>query len=370
MPELVAVTLPGGSGFVQALDRIWAEGDAVLPIDTRLPGAARQVLLDTMRPSRLIDEQGDEHRLDGGRPLEDGDALVVPTSGSTGTPKGVVHTHRSLTASARLTSTALGVDPDHDAWLCPLPVSHIAGLAVILRARWSGIPVEVLPHFDAREVEAAARDRGATLTALVPTALARIDPSLFRRIVVGGSAIPAVRPPNTVATYAMTETGSSIVFDGRPLDEVELRIVDGEIQVRGPMLFRTYRNGPAPFTDDDWYPTGDAGALADDGTISVHGRRGDMIITGGENVWPAPVEALLGTLDGIAEVAVVGRPDPEWGHVVTAVVVPTDPANPPSIDALRAAVKEQMHPAAAPRRIELVEALPHTPLGKVLRSQL
>lgn len=370
MNELVAVALPGGPSFVDVLERVWAEGDAVLPVDLRLPPPGRAALFDAMGPSRLIEEDGDESTLDGGRPTEDGDALVVPTSGSTGHPKGVVHTHDSLRASARSTSRALDVDPERDAWLCCLPLSHIAGLAVIMRARCAGVPLEVHPRFDAAAVEAAARERGATLTSLVPTALTRIDPGLFRRIVVGGSAVPADRPPNTVASYGMTETGSAVVFDGWALDDVELRIVDGEIQVRGPMVLRAYRDGSDPRTADGWLPTGDAGALAADGRLEVHGRRGDLIITGGENVWPAPVERILAVRPDVDEVAVVGRPDPEWGQVVTAIVVPTDAAAPPSLDALRQAVKEQLHPFAAPRRLELVATLPRSSLGKVLRSRL
>lgn len=374
MHELVAVALPAGPSFVDVLDRVWADGDAVLPVDLRLPPPGRAALFEAMGPSRLIEGEGEDHghesELDGGYPTEDGDALVVPTSGSTGRPKGVVHTHDSLQASARSTSRALDVDPQRDAWLCCLPLSHIAGLAVILRAKWAGIPLEIHPRFDATAVQAAARERGATLTSLVPTALARIDPSLFRRIIVGGSAPPTDRPANTVASYGMTETGSAVVFDGWPLDDVELRIVDGEIQVRGPMVLRAYRDGTDPRTPEGWLPTGDAGSLDADGRLEVQGRRGDLIITGGENVWPAPVERILAARPEVAEVAVVGRPDPEWGQVVTAIVVPTDAATPPSLDALRQAVKEQLHPYAAPRRLELVASLPRSSLGKVLRSQL
>ena len=298
MNELVAVALPGGPQFVATLERLWADGDAVLPVDPRLPPPARSALFEAMHPSRLIDAAGDASPLMNGLPTLEGDALVVPTSGSTGRPKGVVHTHDSLRASARSTSLALDVDPERDRWLCPLPLSHIAGLAVIMRARWAGVPVEVHPRFDPAEVEAAARDRGATLTSLVPTALARIDSSLFRRIIVGGAAPPADRPANVVATYGMTETGSAIVFDGCALTDVELRIADGEIHVRGPMLLRAYRDGTDPRTTDGWLPTGDLGALDADGTLSVHGRRGDLIITGGENVWPAPVEQTPGHASG------------------------------------------------------------------------
>ncbi len=338
-----------------------------MPLDPRLPSAARDSLLSVLSPTLLIDAEGNEHRLNG-RKVESGDALVVATSGSTGTPKGVVHTHASLEASARSTSTALGVDVSNDRWLCCLPLTHIAGLAIVVRSRTFEIPLVVHDRFDAAVVETAARD-GATLTSLVPTALARIDPQLFRRIIIGGQAAPENLPGNCRASYGMTETGSAVVFDGELLPGVELRIVDGEIQVRGQMLLRCYRDDTNPRTAEGWFPTNDAGELSD-GRLVVHGRRGDLIISGGENIWPAPVEESLSRLDSIAEVAVVGRPDNEWGHVVTAIIVAADASQPPTLDELRDHVKQTLPAYCAPRRIELLDALPRTPLGKIQRRLL
>ena len=367
MPNLVAIALTGQQ-FVDAMRRVWDDGDAVLPIDPRLPPVAVDALLATMRPARVIGGDGESSALPDPMPTEVGDALVVPTSGSTGAPKGVVHTHASIEASARSTSSALGVDPATDRWLCCLPLSHIAGLAVVVRALTFEVPLVVHDRFEAAAVMQAAA-HGATLTALVPTALARIDASAFRRIIVGGSAAPAHLPDNCVMSYGMTETGSAVVFDGHPLPGVELRILDEEIQVRGDMLLRCYRDGTDPRTSDGWLPTDDAGSVTD-GVLSVRGRRGDLIITGGENVWPAPIETLLATLDSVAEVAVIGRPDPEWGQVVTAVVVPTDPADPPLLEELREVVRTALPAFFAPRRLEVVSALPRTPLGKVERRSL
>lgn len=369
VPELVAAVLAGRPG-VDLLLTCWDRGDAVMPVDPRLPPPAVERLLGAMRPHRFIDGSGAVQTLPDPLPVEDGDALVMVTSGSTGDPKGVVHTHRSVEASARATTEALGVDRHRDRWLCCLPLAHVAGLSVVLRARWASVPCEVIRTFDAAEVMAAARERGATLTTLVPTALARIDPSAFRRIVVGGAAPPATLPPNAVVSYGMTETGSAVAYDGRPLPGVEIRIVNGEIQLRGPMLLRTYRDGHDPRTPDGWFPTDDAGAWDGDGRLVVHGRRGDLIISGGENVWPAEVERVLGEHPGVSEVAVQGRPDPEWGQRVVAIVVPADPSEPPRLEELRAAVKEQLPAYAAPRELELVPSLPRSPLGKVLRSRL
>lgn len=366
MHELVAIARTG-QDFVESLERVWERGDAALPLDPRLPDAARDRLLTALGPTSIIDRAGHERSLDG-RGVEEGDALVIATSGSTGIPKGVVHTHRSLAASAASVSIALGVDPARDRWLCCLPLTHVAGLAIIVRARHLGTPLVVHDRFDVVAVAEAAR-AGATLTSLVPTTLARIDPAPFRKIIVGGQAAPAELPPNCRASYGMTETGSAVVLDGETLPGVELRIVDDEIHVRGDMLLRCYRDGSDPRTGDGWFATDDAGAIVN-GRLVVHGRRGDLIISGGEKVWPAPVEEAIAQLSSVAEVAIVGRPDPEWGHVVTAIVAPTDPASPPSLEALRERVKESLPAYCAPHRIELVEALPRTALGKVERRAL
>ncbi len=119
----------------------------------------------------------------------------------------------------------------------------------------------------------------------------------------------------------MTETGSGVVYDGVPLDGVEVRIAAGEVHVRCPMLFRCYRDGTSPLVDG-WFATGDGGRLDADGKLVVDGRIGELIITGGENVWPQAVEAVLSDHPAVRDVAVAGRPDAEWGETVVAYVVP------------------------------------------------
>lgn len=368
MRELVALQLTGPP-FVEALRRAWDDGDAVLPLDPNLPAPALEAIISAMSPSHLVDPDGAVTNVAGGLPIEDGDAVVVTTSGSTGVPKGVVHTHASLKASALALCAAIDIDPERDRWLCCLPVSHIGGLSIVTRSFVVGFDLEIHARFDPAAVTDAAH-RGATLASFVPTTLARIDPSLFRLILVGGAAPPEALPPNCRATYGLTETCSNVVIDGRPLPGVELRIRDGEILARGGMLMRAYRDGTSPITTDGWLPTGDAGDIGPDGTLTVHGRRGDLVITGGENVWPVPVEAILQRVVGVAEVAVIGRPDPDWGQLVTAVVVPSDPHDPPTLDQLREEVKVVLPGYCAPRRLELVDALPRTSLGKIRRQAL
>jgi o-succinylbenzoate---CoA ligase len=183
--------------------------------------------------------------------------------------------------------------------------------------------------------------------------------------------MPEHLPPNAVTTYGMTETGSGVVYDGVPLDGVEVRVRDGQVELQGPMLLRAYRDGTDPKDAEGWLRTGDAGAWDPAARrLRVFGRVGDLVITGGENVWPVAVERALARHPAVAEVAVVGRPDPEWGQRVVAVVVPAAGAEPPTLDSLRDTVKAELPAYAAPRELVLVAALPRTPLGKVARARL
>ncbi len=299
-----------------------------------------------------------------GEPVEPGDALVVATSGSTGEPKGVVLTHDAVAASAAATSARIGTEPD-DHWLACLPLSHVGGLSVVTRALHTGAELTVLPQFDAAAVDASP----ATLVSLVSTALGRIDSTRFRAIVLGGSRPPADRPPNSITTYGLTETGSGVVYDGIPLDGVDVDIADdSEIRLRGPMLLREYRDGSSPLDDDGWLATGDLGSWDGSGRLEVAGRRSDLIISGGENIWPEAVEAALLTHPDVADVLVQGSDDYEWGEIVTAIVVPAGGVL-PTLEGLREHVKATQPAYMAPKRLVLAEALPRTSIGKLRRGQ-
>ncbi|MDQ6615433.1 MAG: fatty acid--CoA ligase family protein, partial [Actinomycetota bacterium] len=331
---------------------------------------ARRQLLSMMAPGAVVDSSG-RSRLDHGRPVEDGDALVVATSGTTGEPRGVVLTHGAVAASARASSARLAVDPLRHRWLACLPLSHVGGLSVVTRALLTGTALEVHPGFDAATVTAGAGP--SVFVSLVPTALRRVPAGSFHTVVLGGSAPPPSEelPANAVTTYGLTETGSGVVYDGVPLDGVEVAIGAGdEVRVRGPMLLRAYRDGTVPLDDRGWFATGDSGAIGPDGRLVIRGRLSDVIISGGENIWPTAVEAVLRRHPAVADVAIAGRPDPEWGERVVAWVVPTDMAAPPTLDALRALVKEHLAPWAAPRQLVLADSLPRTSMGKVRRGQL
>jgi O-succinylbenzoic acid--CoA ligase len=383
VPELVALDLPGGAGFVDALRAVWDTGDAATPLDPRLPPAARQAILEALRPSRVVASDGAQHALPDGVPVEDGDAIVMATSGSSGTPKGVVLTHDALLASAKATSGALGIDTDRHSWLACLPLAHVGGLSVVMRAILTGTALTVLPGFDADDVEAFGRSGRATHVALVATALGRLDASVFTTVLLGGARPPGRLAGNVVVTYGMTETGSGVVYDGTPLDGVELAIGhatnehpvgnSGEILIRAPMLMRCYRDGDTarvvgPDGTATWFATGDAGALDAAGRLTVSGRIAEVINTGGEKVWPDAVERVIAGHAGVAEVAVWKRPDPEWGERVVAWVIPAGTA--PSLDELRELVGSTLSPWAAPKELLLVSELPRTPLGKVRRASL
>jgi o-succinylbenzoate---CoA ligase len=351
--RLVVIVAHGTPDFADALRRAWDDGDAVLPLDPRLPPAARRQVLDAARPHE---------------PCLDGDALVVASSGTTGPPKAAVLTHDAVATSAQATSRRLGVDPDHDRWLACLPLAHVGGLGVVTRALHTGVPLTVVDRADAATLSWAAQ-QGCTLVALVPTLLARIDPGAFRIILLGGSAMPRDLPPNAVTTYGMTETGGGVVYDGTPLEGVDVRVDGGEVHVRGPMLLRAYRDGTDPKASDGWLATGDAGEWDPaTRTLRVTGRLAELIITGGENVWPATVEERLTAHPGVREVLVFGRDDPTWGQRVVARVVPADPHDPPALDSLRGFVKQTLPAWAAPAEVEIVDTLPRTALGKLRRS--
>ncbi len=380
--ELIAFDLAGSAAFVDALQRAWDDGDAVLPLDPRAPRAHTEAVLAAMRPAAVIGPDGTRTALPDPVPVEPGDALVVTTSGTTGSPKGVVHTHDSVEQAAFTTSIAAGVVPEAT-WLACLPLSHVGGLSVVTRALRTGAGLVVHDRAEPEAID-RARAEGATHVSLVPTLLSRVRTEGWRTILLGGSAIPADRPSNSIATYGMTETFGGVVYDGYALTGVGMRIAlpdgsterAGPVELRSPTLLRAYRDGGDPHgvdpvDRDGWFRTGDLGSIdARTGVLTVLGRADDLIISGGEKVWPGPVEQVLRTDPRVREVAVVGRADREWGQRVVAVVVPHDHADPPQLEALRGLAREQLPVASAPKELELVDSLPRTALGKIRRTLL
>jgi O-succinylbenzoic acid--CoA ligase len=319
--------------------------------------------------------------------VEPGTAVIIATSGSTGEPKGVLLSADALRASATATHNRLG---GPGSWLLATPAQYIGGLQVLVRSLLAGTSYAVLPagHFDGdrfAESAAALRDDGPRYTALVPTQLTRLldggGPGLeaartFDAIIIGAAATsPGLRERaaeagvRIVPAYGMSETASGCVYDGFPLDGVQAKIgPDDRILLSGPVLAHGYRLRPDLTADafaDGWFRTGDRGRLVD-GRLEVLGRLDDMINTGGVKVSAAAVERALGSCPGVRESCVVGLPDPEWGQVVAAAIVPEGMA--PAAEDLRAAVRASAGAAAVPKRLEFVDALPLRGPGKIDRT--
>lgn len=366
--ELVAIDMPAGDAFVNVLRKVWDSGDAVLPIDQRLPKVARKNLITQFKVSSLIGADGLRVKVAPGEPVDEGDALVVATSGSTGEPKGVVHTHGSIKAAVANTGARLGCSAaDH--WLACISLAHVGGLSVVLRALHFGSQLTIESRADKATIESAVKN-GANMTSLVPTILHSVDISNFKTVLVGGAHTPTNLPSNAISTYGLTETFGGVVYNGEPIDGVEIRIgTDSEIEIRCDSLLRTYRNGIDPKNSEGWLHTGDLGEFKD-GKLSVLGRKDDLIKTGGYKVWPITVENSLRQHEVVADVVVAGTPDEKWGQTVTAWVVLRPDTKSLRLEDLSKHVRLTLPDYCAPKKVFIVDEIPRSSLGKALMSEL
>ena len=375
MPRLIAIDIAASKQFRDAVQQIWHDGDVVLALDQRLLPAARQRVAVALGADLLVDEH-DTHRLSTETDtnsssatrlvaLQPDDALVIATSGSTGAPKGVVHTHTGLAAHARMSGERLGLSATDHWWLC-LPPAHIGGFGVLYRALHFGAQLSFAAHVDDDSLHTAL-EAGASHTAVVPTHLARHDFAQWQTVLVGG-ARSGVLPDNAISTYGLTETGGGVIYDGVALEGVAMQLIAGRILLQSPSMARTYRHA-ALALQNGWLDTGDVGVMVDD-QLRVQGRADDLIITGGNKVWPHVVEQRLREHPLVRDVAVRGRPDPEWGSIVCAYVVPASLTNAPTLEALRHHVKETLASYYAPRGLVIVDNIPRTALGKVITAEL
>ena len=366
--ELVAIDMPASDAFVDVLKKVWDSGDAALPIDQRLPDAARKNLLTQFKVSSVVGKDGSRAKVATGEPVDEGDALVVATSGSTGEPKGVVHTHGSIQAAVLNTGARLGCNAaDH--WLACISLAHVGGLSVVLRALHFGSQLTIAPRADSATIESAVKN-GANMTSLVPTVLHSVNISNFKTVLVGGAHTPKNLPSNAISTYGLTESFGGVVYNGTPLDGVEIRISqDSEIEIRCASLLRAYRNGFDPKNNEGWLLTGDLGEF-NQGKLSVLGRKDDLIKTGGYKVWPITVESSLRQHQAIADLIVAGTPDEKWGQTVTAWVVLRPEAKSLRLDDRSTHVRLTLPDYCAPKKVYIVDEIPRSSLGKPLISEL
>jgi O-succinylbenzoic acid--CoA ligase len=366
-------------------------GAALLPLSPRLTEAERGQIVEVVEPMIDLDDPGLLTQTEADLPMlgeHDTDAICayVLSSGSTGAPKPIGLTYGNFLWSAMGGAFNIGVDPA-DRWLCCVPLSHIAGLSIVIRSAIYGTTAVVHDGFDVDRVARSLAEDRITVVSLVTTMLSRLldagaDLSGPRAILVGGGPVPESilaaaldRGATVVQTYGLTETCSQVTTlapedalrklgsAGRPLLSSHVRIRDGEILIQGPTV------APGRYDESGWLHTGDLGHIDEEGFLYVRDRIDDMIVTGGENVVPAEVEEVLLRHPAVVEAAVVGREDPEWQQAVTAIVVLAPEAE-VTPDELRHHCAETLAGYKVPKRVELAAALPRTPSGKLMRRAL
>ena len=427
--DRVALLAGGSVRFVELLHAVQRLGATLVPLNVRLAAAEVAELLDDCQPRLLVFDAASMRLVSDARPastdaievesLQDLPArgelpppridpgrvhTIVYTSGTTGKPKGAMLTHASHFASAAASRANLGA-LHGDRWLAALPLHHVGGLSILLRSVIDGSAVVLHGVFDADRVDRSLREDGITLGSMVATMLKRLIeraagkcyPSSLRAMLVGGGpALPSLLEQAlalglpALATYGLTETASQVATwplsessagragAGRALGETRLRIAEpneeghGEILVSGPTVMAGYFRRPtesAIALRDGWLHTGDIGHLDESGCLHVHDRRSDLIISGGENVYPAEVEAALLSHPDVSEAAVFPLADPEWGQHVGAAVV-LRPGRELADGALRDWCAARLARFKLPRTIRFVAALPRTASGKVKRRDL
>ncbi len=393
--ERVAIALPAGLDFAVALHACLLLGAVAVPVDLRLGERERAAVVDGA--AVVVDEplRADPARGIATGAVHDLDAVaaVIHTSGTTSAPKPVELTYGNFLWSALGSAVALGLDP-RERWLCNLPLSHVGGLSILLRSAIYATTAVVHERFDPELALGAilADAQPVTVVSLVATTLARLldagleRPPALRCALTGGGPVPAALLERARAagvpvslTYGLTEACSQVsttplaTLDlpsaaptaGPPLFCTRVRIgPEGEIEVAGPTVARGAAGA------DGWLRTGDLGRLNLEGNLQVTGRKADTIVTGGENVAPAEVEAVLEEHPGVLEAAAIGRPDERWGEAVTALVVLRGGARAHG-EELREHCAARLAAHKVPKRVALVEGpLPRTRSGKLLRREL
>jgi O-succinylbenzoic acid--CoA ligase len=378
---------------------------AGLPGLATLPASALEGSAAEAERARAAHAAREPHDFDPAQPL-----AVVYTSGTSGAPKGAELSHANFFASALASAFHLGVLPG-DRWLACLPLYHVGGLSIPLRSAITGTTALVHERFDADAVSRALDEDGVTGISLVATMLARLlevrgerpPPRSLRFALLGGSGAPRALLARArsagwplLPSYGLTEACSQVATrrpgdrespEGAglaPLVGTRVRIAGedgralgpdapGEILVRGPTVTRGYRGRPAEtaaLLRGGWLHTGDVGVLDARGLLRVLDRRSDLIVSGGENVYPAEIEAVLLEHPGVAEAGVAARPDALYGQRPAAWIVPHNAAWPPTPAELDAFCRARLAAFKVPVSFESRAALPRNATGKLLRREL
>lgn len=420
--ERVAIALPAGIAFAQALHACFLLGAVAVPIDLRLTATERERIV--AGTSLLVDEplsagvegESEKNRNRGEADVFAADVLadvpdrasragthslshdldavcaVIHTSGTTSAPRPIELTYGNFLWSALGSAVALGVDPK-ERWLCALPLSHVGGLSIVVRSAIYATTAVIHERFETERALAALQDEQITLVSLVSTTLARLldaglsEPPHLRCALTGGGPVGAALVQRAraagvpvVETYGLTEccsqaataplaaiaaAGAEDTGAGVPLFCTRTEIApDGEIVLAGPTVARGSRAA------DGRLHTGDLGRIDDRGFLHVTGRKADTIVSGGENVAPSEVEAVLESCPGVLEAAVVGREDEQWGEAVCAIVVTAAGARLEE-SVVREHCASRLAPFKVPKHVTFVsESLPRTASGKLLRREL
>lgn len=328
---------------------------------------------------------------------------IIYTSGTTGFPKGVVHTYGNHWWSAMGSALNLGIH-SNDKWLIPLPLFHVSGLSTSIKSVIYGMPIYLLEKFNVDQAHQAIMTKGVTIASVVTIMVQRLIeklgedkyPKAFRCFLLGGGPAPLnllekarkMQVP-IFQSYGMTETTSQIATlsahdalqkigsAGKPLVPAQLKIKPitendpiGEIQVNGPMVTKGYfkrEDANKKTFKNGWLATGDLGYLDEDGFLYVVDRRSDLIISGGENIYPTEIENVLASMDKVKEVGVTGKPDDTWGEVPVAFVVKEEEV---SVEEIRDYAKDQIAKYKLPKDIYFVEDLPRNASNKLVRNKL
>jgi o-succinylbenzoate---CoA ligase len=393
--DRVAIALPAGLEFVRALHACMLLGVVAVPVDLRMSSNEQAHILDGT--TLVLDEPLPTRTAPGTETIPSlahdlADTLaVIHTSGTTSAPKPVKLTYGNFLWSAIGSAVALGSDP-HERWLCALPLSHVGGLSILIRSVISQSTAVVHERFETDRVLEALREHQITLCSLVATTLKRLldagleRPPALRCALTGGGPVPGALLDRArtagvpvLQTYGLTEACSQVTTTpltalhasqqpsgaGPPLFCTRLSIApDGEIQLAGPTI------AGASLAKDGWLHTGDLGELDEHGALHITGRKADTIVSGGENLAPSEIEAVIEAHPAVLEAAVVGRADDTWGEAVVAIVVLREGAAADG-ETVRAHCAERLAPYKVPKRVTFTtDPLPRTRSGKLMRRAL